>query len=257
MTDTMMAAAPSSLRVGQVFNRAFALLFSDFVKFFLLAAIALSPIALLTLLGLAAAQVNTAAGANAGLLAGIGGAGILLAVLWIVLSILGQAAALYGALQKMRGQDFSIGESLARGWARFFPIIGMILLQMLGVGFGAIFLVIPGLILFAVWSVALPACVVERLGPAASLRRSSDLTKGNRWRVFGIIIVVYIANAVAQNVIEFALLAVGGLIIAAIGSLLWMMFFQAFNAIVVAVMYHDLRVAREGIDIERIAAVFD
>jgi hypothetical protein len=31
----------------------------------------------------------------------------------------------------------------------------------------------------------------------------------------------------------------------------------AFGSIIVAVIYHDLRVARDGIDIERIAAVFD
>lgn len=49
-----MTAPPSSLRVGQVLNRVFALLSGDFVKFYVLAAIALSPYILLLLLSLAA-----------------------------------------------------------------------------------------------------------------------------------------------------------------------------------------------------------
>ncbi|HXZ01062.1 MAG TPA: hypothetical protein VEI03_13760 [Stellaceae bacterium] len=257
MTDTTMAAPPPSLRVGEVLNRAFALLSGDLVKFLALAAIALSPLILLALLGLAAAHVTTAGSASVGMLAGFGGVGILLFVLWMVLSVLGQAAALYGAVQKMRSQDFSVGESLARGWARFFPILGMVLLQTLGIVFASIFFVIPGLMFLTTWYVALPACVIERLGPAASLGRSNDLTKGNRWRVFGIIAAVYIANAIVQNVIKYGLPAIIGSIVSTIAILLWMTIFQAFNAIVVAVVYHDLRVAREGIDIDRIAAVFD
>ena len=34
---------------------------------------------------------------------------------------------------------------------------------------GFILLIVPGLILFTMWFVATPACVVERLGPMRSL----------------------------------------------------------------------------------------
>ncbi len=90
----------------------------------------------------------------------------------------------------MCGQEFSVGESVAQSLARFFPIIGMIVLQTLGIGLGALLFVIPGLILLTLWYVALPACVIEQLGSAASFRSSSDLTKSNRWRVFRIAIMV-------------------------------------------------------------------
>jgi hypothetical protein len=36
-----------------------------------------------------------------------------------------------------------------------------------------------------------------------------------------------------------------------------MMFVSALESVVVAVGYHDLRLAKEGIDTEQIAAVFD
>ena len=49
----------------------------------------------------------------------------------------------------------------------------------------------------------------------------------------------------------------GGIVLAVIGTVLWNGVWGAFYAIAVVVTYHDLRVAKEGIDIEQIAAVFD
>ena len=42
-----------------------------------------------------------------------------------------------------------------------------------------------------------------------------------------------------------------------VGSLIWTAIGAAFSSVVIAVAYHDLRVAKEGVDIEQIAAVFD
>ncbi len=40
-------------------------------------------------------------------------------------------------------------------------------------------------------------------------------------------------------------------------NLIWSAIWTAFYAIVIVVTYHDLRVAKEGIDTEQIAAVFE
>ena len=95
-------------------------------------------------------------------------------------------------------------------------------------------------------------------GPIESLKRSAYLTKGNRWRVLGLVIVLTIVNLIVQGVVQFVLKPLGGQIVSAIGVFVWMALFQSFNAIVLAVVYHDLRRrAGEGVDIEHIAAVFD
>jgi hypothetical protein len=47
------------------------------------------------------------------------------------------------------------------------------------------------------------------------------------------------------------------LILALIGGAILNGVWGAFNAIAVVVTYHDLRVAKEGANIEQIAAVFD
>ncbi|HWI29647.1 MAG TPA: hypothetical protein VN668_21915 [Stellaceae bacterium] len=256
MTDTVLPAEPPKLRVGAVFNRAFSLLFGDFLKFFLLALLAWVPLLVaLLIVGFRFARVgpNGFPGPSGVFVTGA----IVVSILTGFCVVLSQAVILYGAFERMRGKAFALGESVKRGVARVLPIFGMYILMGLAVGIGFALVIVPGLILAAMFSVALPACVVEKLGPFDSLIRSVELTKGNRWRVFGIVIVLYVANVLGQALVRFLLLAIGGPALSGIGAFLWTVLMGAYWAIAVAVIYHDLRAAREGVDIERIAAVFD
>ncbi|HZB94289.1 MAG TPA: hypothetical protein VE397_22760 [Stellaceae bacterium] len=246
MTDTTMAPAPpAGLRVGQVFGRAFAIFFGDFFKFFLLTAVMWLPY----LAFLAMARHPTGFS---------GGPALALSVVfWLVLNVIAQAVVLYGAIQKMRGQDFAIVESLRRGFARFFPILGLIFCDGLGCGLASLLLIVPGAILWTMWIVGLPACVAEGLGPIESLKRSGYLTKGNRWRVFAVFLVFFLVNFFVQVILQLLLAKIAGVPGVLAGTFLWTVLVQALYAILIAVVYHDLRVAREGVDTERIAAVFD
>ena len=60
----------------------------------------------------------------------------------------------------------------------------------------SILLLVPGLMVAVAWSVAAPALAVERLGPLAALSRSADLTRGNRWRIFGLMAIALVFLAV-------------------------------------------------------------
>ena len=111
---------------------------------------------------------------------------------------------------------------------------------------GLVLMIIPGLILYAMWFVAVPACVMERLGPRTSLRRSRDLTKGHRWKLCGLALLPIIPNLG----ITFGLATAAGPIISWFCTGIW----AAFAAVVGAVTYHDLRVVK---DIEQITDVFD
>lgn len=87
-------------------------------------------------------------------------------------------------------------------------LISLILLGVvIGVGFalGLVLLIVPGIMLYVAWWVAAPALVVERLGVAAALGRSISLTRGARWRVFGIEMLL----GVSGWLINAALRAVG------------------------------------------------
>jgi hypothetical protein len=57
-------------------------------------------------------------------------------------------------------------------------------------------------------------------------------------------------------VLRLVLKAAGGVDANIVGLWIWSAIFTAFSAIVTTIIYHDLRVAKEGVDTEQIAAVF-
>jgi hypothetical protein len=61
---------------------------------------------------------------------------------------------------------------------------------------GLVLGVIPGVVLAIVWAVVVPVIVIEGAGPRAALRRSRQLTRGNRWHVFGTFVVIYLYQIV-------------------------------------------------------------
>jgi hypothetical protein len=219
----------------------------------------------------------------------------------IVLGILSQAIVLYGAFQDMRGRPVKLANCLKVGLRRFLPLIGLAisvgvamllymvfiivamagLFQVLQTALQAallipafVLLIIPLLLLYLIWFVATPACVLERLGPFRSLGRSRGLTKGHRWKVFGLVLVVLIPALIVAGIITGVMAALGigvslrigvffdlnralNTVAAQVVSLIWTAVWTAFYAILVAVAYHDLRVSKEGVDTEQIAAVFE
>ncbi len=249
MTDAILPAdrfVERDFRVGRLFNRTSSILSRNFLIFFTVSVIAAVP-TLVFMRGPGGAPDPTR---NLGLFFG----GLLLSM---VLSALSQAIVLYGAFQDMRGRPVSLIESLQVGLRRFFPIIGLALLASVLAMLASLLLVVPGLILFTMWFVATPACVVEQLGPVRSLGRSRALTKGHRWKIFGLMLLLFIPAGIVGNVVDLSLAALGGGIPLAIGHLIWSGIWGAFFAIFVVVTYHDLRVAKEGVDTDQIAAVFE
>jgi hypothetical protein len=253
MSDTTMTAAPSSFRVGAVLGRAFELLFREFFKFVGLAVIIWIPFLLIEGLSIVGRMSSVGFAPSPGFSA-LGWLGI---VLFWASSVVVQAVILYGAFQVMRGQSFALVDSLKVGLGRFFPVIGLMIVMGIGIGLGTLLLVIPGAILYVMWSAALPACVVERRGPFDSLSRSADLTKGHRWRVFGVLVAIQAVTVLSQMIIAFILGAMGNPAIVLLGVFIWIVLAGAYTSISIAVIYHDLRVAKEGIDVDRIVAVFD
>jgi hypothetical protein len=174
----------------------------------------------------------------------------------VVLSGLSQAVVLYAAFEDMRGRPVDILASFRAGWRRFLPVIGVTLASGFFTGLAALALIFPAFMVMSMWYVATPVCVVERLGPFGSMGRSAVLTKGSRWRVFGMVVVVGIVGAMGSGMVEALAIGVGPTI-APVVKLIWQGLLGAYSAILVVVTYHDLRVAKEGIDTDKIAAVFE
>ena len=181
----------------------------------------------------------------------------------IVDLVLGQVITItliYGTVQSLRGNKVGITEALSQGIGRLPAAIGVALLAGLGIGLGMVLLIIPGLFLMTMWCVAIPAAVIEKAGVGASFSRSSSLTEGRRWRVFGAIVVSWLVTIGITMAIAFALVgASSGGSMSLVFVVMWVVgaVLQAYMSSLSGVLYYFLRRDKEGADIETIASVFD
>lgn len=123
------------------------------------------------------------------------------------------------------------------------------------------------------WSLAIPITMLERTRPLASLGRSWRLVKGSWWRIFGISLLTSIIVGIAGEIIQIPFSLAGGgfsvftsmqahhgppsvtaAIVAAIGGIIAQTVTSPMTAGVTVLLYADLRMRREGLDISLQAA---
>lgn len=177
-------------------------------------------------------------------------------LLGLLAYILTQPITYYATSEAMKGRQVSYREAIRYALRRFFPGFGTEFCVGVLVGTGFVLLIVPGIIVAAVLAVAFPVCVIEQLRPFASLRRSRALTKGNRWKILGIYLLLTIVGLAVTGIAWVIARGAGGLIGGFVGVIMRIVL-DAFSAVLITVVYHDLRAAREGLDTHRLAAVFD
>lgn len=133
-----------------------------------------------------------------------------LGIIGVVLSMIVQGALVRATVAYSEGRRASFGESVAAGMSVALPLIGLALIVGLGVAIGWVLLFVPGIMLYVIWSVAAPALVEERTGVIGALGRSRQLTKGARWKVFGLELLVGVVYLLVSGLLGYALIASGG-----------------------------------------------
>jgi hypothetical protein len=175
-----------------------------------------------------------------------------------VMRALGQAMVLSGAFQGLRGRPMSLAESVRIGLRRIVPVVGLVFGAWIVIWFGLVLAIVPGLMVATMLFVAMPVCVVERAGPIRSMDRSAQLSKGHRWRIFGLLLLTALPLVIFGGAIDFTAKATGAAgILAATCHVILDSIWGVGNAALVVATYHDLRVAKEGAESVQIAAVFD
>ncbi len=172
------------------------------------------------------------------------------------------AASITVLAQVCLGRDPDWVASLRAGARRLLPLVGATLLVAVGTALGLLLLVVPGVILYVRWAVVTPALVTERLGPAEAMRRSWALVSGRSWPVLGAVALGFLFFAIADQIfsaIGTGLLerldsTVAGEVAYAVTVTLASILTIPFLAAVVTVVYFDLRVRKEGYDLEHMAA---
>jgi hypothetical protein len=168
-----------------------------------------------------------------------------LALLALLLSLIagtlftGMVVELVSDVQDGR-RDHSAGELLRAAT----PVLGQLILvgivAGIGILIGFLLIIVPGLILLTIWSVAAPVVVLERPGVFAALGRSRELVRGNGWQVFGVIFVLFFLVIILSSAIQIAADSAGtgaGIVARVIVGILT----GPISGLAAAVLYFDLR----------------
>lgn len=145
--------------------------------------------------------------------------------------------------------------SLAVGWLLLFVILatlGNALLATVGILGG----IVATVFVFASWLVAPVVASVEPVGPLQAVRRSWWLSKGHRWRILGLQILLIVLQAVLSTLISFIFIAafisdatvrlVLQNIVNVIATVLW----APIEWGTFTILYFDLRVRKEALDLQ-------
>jgi hypothetical protein len=186
----------------------------------------------------------------------------------VVLSLIATGATVFIVSESYLGRPLTAREALRRATPYMGRILIASLLMALVIGLGFLLMVIPGIILGVGLAVAIPAVVLET-GRSASgaLSRSWELTRGSRWRIFGLGLTLFVLLYVPVVAISglVAWLIPGGaaagfgpsstatIVALAIGGVVQLFIYPLFYC-VLTVTYYDLRVRKEGFDLELLAS---
>jgi uncharacterized membrane protein len=180
-----------SVSIGNIFARAFGTLGSNPVATLGIAFLfgALPTLILYSLAQTLGSQIVASLG-----WAAVIAMGVLSALIAIVLSMITQGALVRATVAFSEGRKASFAESAMAGLRVALPLFLLGIASAVAIAFGLVLLVVPGVILYVIWSVAAPALVEEKLGPIEALGRSRGLTRGARWTVFGLIVILFVIN---------------------------------------------------------------
>ena len=184
-------------------------------------------------------------------------------IVFTVLSSIATAATVFVVSESYLGRPLRAREALRRAAPLLTRLILCSLLLAIIVGIGFVFFFLPGLVLLCGLVLAFPSLVLEPgKSPTEALSRSWSLTRGSRWRMFGLLVtmalLLYVPliglGAIAAVVLPGGLLGTdpGTLTLAVVG-VVQMLLYPLFYC-VLTVAYYDLRVRKEGFDLEVLAS---
>ena len=190
----------------------------------------------------------------------------------VILSAIGTAAAVFIVSDSYLGRPVGAWDALARAMPFLVRLIILPILTTLVVLFGFLLLVIPGVIFLAAFMVSTQALVLEEgRGPIEAMGRSWQLTKRYRWKVLALVMVTAIIVAIpsfASGIIvaflapgagaltEPGSLPIGWYLAMVTGAVAQLLLYPLMYS-VLTVTYYDLRVRKEGFDLDVLAQALE
>jgi hypothetical protein len=191
------------------------------------------------------------------------GANAVLLVVELLGTWLTTAACVKAVSDLYLGQPTDFAASLRFAARRLLPYLAMQVLYLLGLMLAFIALIVPGIWLYAAWSVSVPALLIERLGPARALKRSQQLVKGRWAPTAGVLLVATVMTGLISGAFQALLVGAAflpgtppvlvGVAAVTLAGAVSAIIVTPFAATVWTILYYDLRVRREGYDVQMLA----
>jgi hypothetical protein len=262
-----------AMSVGDILDRGLKLLLVRLPTFYAINLIVLAP----TIAGQLAlpAVVQAALAGESGMsqVLAISVGSLLLSLLALILQPIATGAILHVIAQEFVDVRVGLGAALGVALRRFGKLLITSLLAGLITAVGLLLCIVPCFI-FMVWYIFIAQVVVveDHWGPSA-MARSQDLTAGYRWRVFGLIVLfmligfLFVGGVSVLNLVlpateqvpsgsgagpaEFTLIYIypNYVLQTTVNQLLGILV-GTFQAICMTLLYYDLRIRKEGFDLE-------
>lgn len=154
--------------------------------------------------------------------------------------------------EQLLGRNIPWYQGVQKSIKKWIPLVLLQLLVDIVAGVGTILLIIPGIIAMCATACVIPAMMLEDLGPMKAFERSWNLTKNNRFRIFGY------SCLVAMLTIVF----VGGIpLVVTMGIPMDPIYKVGLSTIILAplqalwpamatLLFFDLRTRKEAMDLE-------
>ena len=268
MSDVQDPALRPPLGIGSILSQSFSILFRRFLTFFVIALVVQLVVLLINRLFVPTAALmdpETAAGAFTAVGTVVG------TLLSLVASSVTTGIIVLAAYDAWLGNPSRPGAYVGAALAAIVPLVLLSILVNVLFVLGLALLILPGLYIASMWSVVTPAVVAEGAGFGA-LGRSMQLTKGYRWAIIGLLVVMFaivlggslLSSAVLGAVFGVNAFAPAPEMIPTLVSLPYQLVNLLFGAVLVAftgvltaVLYARLKEIKEGVGYEDLGAVFE
>jgi len=198
----------------------------------------------------------------------IGGAFVgVFGVLIVMLLVIGvaQAATVSAVSELYLGREISVMDALSRAKGSILIVLAIMFMTGIATMVGLLLLIIPGIYIACRLAVSVPVAIVEQENPVASMERSMELTKGFAGQVFLLMLLVFLVGFIVGLIIQapvtlFTVKAVmakqqpsiGIMAYSYLAEFVSQVLVGPIGTISVVLMYYNLRVRKEGFDIQHL-----
>jgi hypothetical protein len=131
-----------------------------------------------------------------------------------------------------------IGNLFSRAQRRFWSLLWASIVYGLGVIFGLILLIVPGLLAASRWCLMAPLIMLEGTDAGTARRKSSELVRAQTWPVLGVVVGAYLLVAAPLWLLYF--LGPTDLLFVYLTHFIWSSLTAPFEAHVLTVLYYRL-----------------